>query len=365
MTRTRSEFPIVDDEAALRQVTARVADASLVALDTEFVRERTYFPQLCLLQIATDDIVAAVDCLAELDFGPLFAALLADDRVWVLHSARQDLEVLWNESHRLPQRLIDTQVAAALLGKPIQVGLQNLLSEQLGIDIGKEHTRANWARRPLPEAQLSYALDDVRHLLPLWQALETELRELGRLDWFEEDCARILATPTTPDTATIFERTKGVRSLTGRRRAAAMALVAWRETEAQRKNRPRRWILSDEQLMQIATALPESQAALESLKSLPPKLVARAGRSILEAVAGAPPVDDATLPTPPDKAVVRALQTEIKRRAEKLGIQTEVLATRRDVSAAAAGRLPADIASGWRGPILDEVVGGLSRGRAS
>ena len=166
-----TEFPLIDDGRALETLCERIANASLVALDTEFVRERTYFPELCVLQIATDEAVAAVDCLSGIDLDPLFATLYAESKCWLLHSARQDLEVLFYRAGKLPAHLIDTQIAAGLLGLPLQVGLQGLLEEMLGVRIDKEHTRADWSARPLPAALERYALDDVRYLIPAWQEL--------------------------------------------------------------------------------------------------------------------------------------------------------------------------------------------------
>src|SRR5690606_5248407 len=149
----------------------------------EFVRERTYYPQLCLVQVATGDSAACVDCLAEIDLAPFFSLLARPGLTWVLHSGRQDLEVLHQHAGVLPARIADTQIAAALTGRAAQIGLRELLAQVLGVDIGKDHTRADWSARPLPEGPLRYALDDVRHLLPLWRRLEQELDRLGRLDW--------------------------------------------------------------------------------------------------------------------------------------------------------------------------------------
>lgn len=352
MNRPPTELPLIDDSRTLHEVVERLSGADLIALDTEFVRESTYYPQLCLFQIAANDFITAVDCLADIDLDPLFDALFAPGKTWVLHSARQDLEVLFNRAGSLPSRLIDTQVAASLLGLPLQIGLQDLLREKLDTAIGKEHTRADWSRRPLPEAVMSYALDDVRFLLPAWRTLETELEALGRLAWLEEDCARLLRLPILPDTAAIFERTKGAGSLKGAERAAALALVAWRETRARDRDRPRRWILTDEALIRIARAVPGTLAGLEALPGLPPRLIERSGKALLAAIHAAEPVAEIPISEPPDKEQVERLKAEVKARAERLGIQPEVLATRRDIAQAAAGQWPDALAAGWRGSVL-------------
>jgi ribonuclease D len=358
------EYPLIDDNRTLDDLCQRIADENLVAIDTEFVRESTYYAELCVLQIATEQHVAAVDCLAAIDLDPLFAILSRPDKRWLLHSARQDLEVLFQRTGKLPARLIDTQIAAALIGLPLQTGLQGLVEKTLEVTLEKEHTRADWSRRPLPEAQLLYALDDVRYLIPAWRRLEVELDSRGRTAWFDEDCARQLAVPIEPELQTLFERTRGAGALGGKRRAAALALLEWRERRAKSTNRPRRWILADDQLVRIATALPGSPAELERIEGLPPKLVARSGADLLKAIRDALPLPDETERLVPDKAVVKSIQAEVRARAEALGIQPELLATRREIALLASGYLPESLSSGWRRSILGDILDPLSAGRA-
>ncbi|HUF74264.1 MAG TPA: HRDC domain-containing protein [Gammaproteobacteria bacterium] len=357
------EYPLIDDSRALRELCERIADVDLVALDTEFVRERTYYPELCVLQIATATSIAAVDCLAAIDLDPLLATLHSPDKSWLLHSARQDLEVLFNRAGKLPARLIDTQIAAALIGLPLQTGLQGLLEKTLGVTIGKEHTRADWSRRPLPGPLVRYALDDVRYLIPAWLELATELESRGRAAWFEEDCARQLAIPIEADLSTLLERTRGAGTLSGKRRAAAIALLDWRERRAKAKNRPRRWILADDQLVRIAQTLPGSPADLERIENLPPKLIASSGALLLTAIREAEPALDATDRPVPDKAVVKSIQAAVRARAEELDIQPELLATRREIAMAASGQLSESLSSGWRRSILDEILKPLVSGQ--
>jgi ribonuclease D len=365
MSQEKTEYAFVDDSATLDELIEQISPASVFALDTEFIRERTYYPELCVLQIATAEVVAAVDCLAAIDLEPLYEILLSPGKSWLLHSARQDLEVLFNRTGKLPEKLIDTQIAASLIGMPLQIGLQGLLEEILNVEIGKQHTRANWKRRPLPEAFLSYALDDVRYLIPACKRLKDRLRALGRLNWFDEECDRQLHLPIEPDTETIFDRTKGTGKLRGRSRAVARALVAWREERAKSRDKPRRWILADDELVRIAMALPATESELERVPDLPPKLVSRSGIALVAAIREAPELEDRAESPIPDKAILRALQSEVKSRADELGIQPELLATRRDIAMLAIGQLPESVASGWRGPILAELKDLISRDRAS
>lgn len=347
---------MISRQDELAQLLVLLALSPRIGIDTEFVRERTYFPQLCLLQVATEELVACIDCLAPLDLEPLFDTLLQSQ--CVLHSARQDLEIVWNSAQRLPVTLFDTQIAAGLIGFAPQIGLQELTSELLGVDLEKSQTRTNWAHRPLSTAAFEYALDDVRHLLPLAQRLYERLTELGRYDWFVEDCERVLASPPIPDDLTIWQRLKGLGRQSLQVQTAGLALVRWREQRARKLDRPRRWVLSDEQLTGLAKALPTSLDEIESMDGLPRKLVAHSGRDILAAVAAAGSSElesliAATTDTlAPDKNDLRALQAEVKSLARELGINAEILATKRDLTALACGRTPSAFISGWRATVL-------------
>lgn len=351
------EERFVADAAALAEAGAAFAGAARLALDTEFVRERTYYSELCLIQIAAADSIACIDCLAGLDEAALLAALTRPGTEWVLHSARQDLEVIWHRYGRLPPRLVDTQIAAALLGHSPQLGLQDLLARVLGVTLGKEHTRTDWTRRPLPPAALRYAYDDVRFLLPAWDALRGRLAELGRLEWFEEDCARALAQPLESDPAAILARTKGLAKLTFAGQCAAFALVAWREQRARESNRPRRWILPDEALVEISRRAPRDAAALGAIPGLGQRFVARSGAAVLAALASSGSEEIRTIVAglgvdrEPDRAQLKRLKANVEAQAETLGIQPEVLASRRDLVALATGS-PTALTSGWRAAVL-------------
>lgn len=345
---------LIDDEPSLNELIEAVSRSPLAAIDTEFVRESTYYPKLCVLQVATDEIAACVDCLANLDLAPLFASLNRSDCTWVLHSGRQDLEVVWEHAKVRPARLIDTQIAAALTGCAAQIGLQEILSEKLGIDIGKGFTRTDWSRRPLPEGALSYALDDVVHLLPLWRRLERQLAELGRLEWLAEDDLRLLKEAEGAGLLPVFGRLKAVQGQSADVQAGALALVRWREKASQTLDRPRRWIMSDELLVRLAQQQPPNLTALAAVPDMPPRLAARSGEDILAALAGrtdpriAEELKGAASAERPDREALKALQVHVKKRADELGVQPEILASRRDLIATLAGNSPDHLRSGWR-----------------
>ena len=361
MVNTTQEIGWIDDDAALARLVAALASTSIAAVDTEFVREKTYYPQLCLIQIATSEQVACIDCLATLDLTPLYAEIFRPGFTWVVHSASQDLEVVWQRTQRMPPRLIDTQVAAALLGYPPQVGLEGLLQRTLGVELGESFARTDWSRRPLPEAPLRYALDDVRHLLSAWQRLDADLERLGRRDWLHEDCERVLAERPVADPIAVWSRLKGVHGLSFPSQCAALALVRWREAAAQRSDRPRRWLLADEVLLAIAAALPSDADALGAF--VQPKFVARNASTVLSAISSRADteiqaeVNANAAQAAPDKNVVKTLQEQVRQRAAVLGIEPEILATRRDLVAVALGTLPPRLRTGWRATELAELLG--------
>ena len=369
MLTTPREPSLVATPDALDSVAEWVAAAPVIAVDTEFVREKTYYPKLCLIQLATDDRATCIDCLAPLDLRSLLVPLFATDKIWVLHSARQDLEVIWYLTQRLPSRLIDTQIAAALIGYAPQIGLEGLLAKTLGVELGESYARTDWSRRPLPDPALEYALDDVRYLLPAWRGLERRLTELGRIDWFHEDARRLLADPPVADATTVWSRLKTVHALSLRERCAALALVRWREHEAQRKDRPRRWILPDDQLLAVATAMPSDRSSLERL--VPPRLADKYGEALLGAVAAHTEPElqalvraNAALPGA-DKTALKALQAAVRQRAGELGMEPEILATRRDLAAVASGNVPEPLAQGWRADALADLLAAVPARPAS
>jgi ribonuclease D len=339
----------------------RLQDARRFAIDTEFMRERTYSPQLCLVQVASDSDCYLVDPLAGLELAPLFAALVDRSKPKILHAARQDLEVMLNAHGQIPGPVFDTQVAAALLGLPPQVGYAELVARQLGHSIDKGQTRTDWSRRPLSDAQLAYAADDVHHLLQLHTDLATALAAQGRASWHAEECAA-LEDPrlyrTEPTDA--WRRLKGLGRLRPAEQAIARALAGWREQRAIASDKPRGWILSDEALYALATLAPTSASELEQVRALPPATVRKRGDELLALIgtaresardADASPAPQR--PTPEQTRRIGQLQQRVKDVAAGLGTSPEVLATRRDVEGMVLGS-PAHspLLRGWRREVI-------------
>ena len=350
---------LLASQADLQTLVAGLAQADVVALDTEFVRESTYYAQLCLLQVATSEHIACVDPLAGIGLEEFWEVVLRERPLTLMHAGRQDLELIWQHTGRLPEVLFDTQVAAALLGHPAQIGYAGLVHRLLDISLDKSHARTDWSRRPLPQNKLAYAADDVRYLLEVHQRLDAELRARGRHSWAAEDCAALLNPAlykNPPDQA--WHRVKGLRRLQGRARAAARALAQWRETTAEWLDRPRRWVMSDEQLLALAEALPADTGAMAEVRGLPAGLVRRRGEALLAVLAEVPDtVADEIDPLPlsgEEKSRLARLSTLTRKVADELGIEAEVLATRAELTAAARGAREGRVFEGWRGEILAE-----------
>ncbi len=340
-------------------------NSARIGVDTEFMRERTFFAQLCLVQVAAADGIYCVDPLGPHELDAFWHALDACD--WVLHSARQDIEVLYQSSGRMPSGIFDTQVAAALLGYQPQIGYANLVTELFGVELEKSHTRANWARRPLPPAILEYAAEDVEYLLPAYEELGRRLEDKGRLDWAIADSAELLDPGLyTVDPSAAVDRLKGAKNFRGARRAAAVRLAQWREEQAQRLDRPRQWILRDSVLLDIAYRLPASARDLARIDDMPPKLVKRAGTDILATVRQA--IDDEhdyEPPSRPDeaqKALLRELQAVVTRRADELGIAAETIAAKKELSAIVAGERDSRLFRGWRRNVVGDEIAALVEG---
>jgi ribonuclease D len=342
----------LSDQPAVTALAERLAAAPWIALDTEFLRERTYRPQLCLLQFALPGEVACVDPLA-VELEPLRPALIAGAPK-ILHAARQDLEVLW-PCFGPAAPLFDTQVAAALCGFPAQIGYSELVRQLLGVTLEKGQTRTDWSKRPLSEAQLRYAADDVVHLAALRDALLERLDKLGRIVWLQEelqDLARAERLFVDPEKA--HERLRFNGPLDPQRARLLQMLAAWRERRAIDKDRPRSWILDDAALRALVLNPPRDRAGLARMQELTPGFVERSGAAILRLIEEAdlpaqlPPLAARSRPDAELQARTRRLAELLQRRATELGLAAELLATRRELEAIARGERDAGVLEGWR-----------------
>jgi ribonuclease D len=358
--------PITNRDALGSQL-APISAAPVIGIDTEFLREKTYYAQLCLIQLATVDDAWCIDTVSlKVDsdrtaLAPL-QMLLADARITkVMHAARQDFEVLWPHVGAV-QNVFDTQLAAALCGAPAQIGYAALVNDLLQVHLPKSETRTDWSRRPLTEAQIHYALDDVRYLLPASDALRERLTRRGRLAWFEEDSAAAARAAgnfdARPEDAWL--RLKGLAQLDEHRQRLAQALAAWREQRAIRSDRPRGWLLPDAALRDIVMRVPRSTAELAGISELPEGIRTNSGEAILQIISEArvpqpaPQLPPRTRPDPEQVARVQRLMDIARQVAGELKLAGEVLATRRDLEQLAIGVEDVTPLQGWRRAVVGE-----------
>jgi len=345
----------------LSDLAALLATSAAIALDTEFMRERTYRAQLCLVQVATDSHAACIDPLALDSLAGLTALMQADGPLKVLHAARQDLEVMEPLCGVLAP-VFDTQIAAGLVGFPAQVGYAELVSTLLEVQLLKAHTRADWSRRPLSPQQIEYALDDVRYLLPTRDKLLEMLDQRGRLGWLDEELQTLASASHGVDPERAWLRLKGIAGLDEGRVALAQQLAAWRERRAIDKNRPRGWIIDDNVLREIIHRVPRSREQLASIREIPDAVVRNSGEELLAMIAACG-LADPPLPLPrrerPDPqltALVKRLADIAQQTAQELELAPELLATRRDLDELARTGASAALFSGWRGATLGPAL---------
>jgi ribonuclease D len=367
-------MPIISDSEALAALCDRLSHARYVTVDTEFMREKTYWPQLCLIQVAGPDEAWAIDPLApDIDLSPLFDLLADPAIIKVFHAARQDVEIFLHLAGKIPAPLFDTQVAAMVCGFGDSVGYETLASQLARARIDKSMRFTDWSLRPLTDKQVDYALADVTHLRVVYEKLQHLLEKNDRIAWLAEEMDE-LTDPATyrvePDMA--WRRLKP-RSSSRRFLAVLRELAAWREREAQERDLPRQRVVRDEALMEIAAHHPDSVAELSRTRGLGKGLVeGRMGQSLLAAVARGMAVPESEAPTPPARPelprglgpVVELLKVLLKMKCDEHGVAQKLVAGTADIEAIAADDA-ADVPalSGWRRELFGEDALRLKHGR--
>ncbi len=361
----------VDSMTDLQQLCDALRPAEWLALDTEFLREKTYYPKLCLIQVATPDVLACVDPLALDNLDPLLDLLYEPGRVKVFHAARQDLEIFYHLRGALPAPVFDTQLAAPLLGHADQIGYGALMERVVGVKLAKSHGRTDWSKRPLHADQLGYAADDVRYLAQAYPKMRKRLAELGRLDWLRADFDA-LVDPDRYETSAehAWQRVRSVNRLNNRQRAVLQALCAWRETSARERDRPRKWILDDEALVNLSRVMPEDMDRMQRIRGLPDRLVQRNGATLLELIAASRDGElafegkdmRAQALSAEQNALVEALHAVVSLYAVQHELHPSVLATRKDLERVVRGDTEAALFQGWRDTLIGDEVRGFLRG---
>ena len=350
-----------------------LAATEFIAVDTEFMRERTYWPKLCLAQVAGPDDAAAIDALAEgIDLAPL-DELMANAKVLkVFHAARQDLEIFYLRMNQVPQPLFDTQIAAMVCGHGEAASYESLATKLAKAKIDKSSRFTDWSRRPLSERQISYALSDVTHLRVVYEKLRRQLEKSGRLSWITEEVA-VLNDPATyrADPEQAWRRLKP-RGASPRLLGTLKEVAAWRERTAQRIDIPRQRLLRDEQLLEIASHAPKTTEDLAMTRGLGRGFAEGwQGREIMEAIERARNVPEAELPTrdkAPEQlrapsAVVDLLRTLLRLKAEQAGVAGRLVASADELDRLAAGKRDIAALRGWRREVFGSDAVDLIEGR--
>lgn len=332
----------IDRSDALQELASSLKAQASIGVDTEFLRERTFFPKLCLLQLSAAGRIWCVDTLRLANLDALMPVLTAPAARKIIHSARQDLEAVYLTTMQVLSPVFDTQIAAASVGLKPQVGYAELVKTLLNVTIPKGQTRTDWSKRPLTREQLEYAADDVLYLGDIADQLTQRLKELGREHWVREDCLGLEDRQLyEPDPAQAWARLRGIAQLQPEARARAKVVANWREKLARERDLPRSWILADAAVFAIAQADPKSLVDLDA--TLLEALNSASGAELTDVE----PVQDLR-PTAAQKALLERLIKTVDARAAELQVSAEVLAPRGELKALAMGKRDTHALTGWR-----------------
>lgn len=362
---------IITDNAALATFCKIAAKQPYITLDTEFIREKTYWPQLCLIQAAHEDDAVIIDPLADnLDLAPLFALLANPKIVKVFHAARQDIEIFYHLSGKMPEPLFDTQIAASVCGHGESASYESLVNAIVGASVDKSSRYSDWAARPLSETQLSYALSDVTHLRVIYEKLKEQIEKSGRTSWIAEEFAAL----TEPslydiDPQSAYKRIKA-GSLKPRHLVVLRQLAAWREELARSSDVPRGRIVRDEVLVELALVSPKSEAELSRIRNIQAGLAKKHIKAILHEIETAlalpssdwPQVSKGKRLPEGTSTVVSMLQLLLKVQADKHNIAGSIIANKDDLESLAMGQESA-LNQGWRYDVFGKSAEALIKGK--
>lgn len=349
---------LVSDSAELEALCARWGQRDVIALDTEFVRTRTYYARLGLIQVGDGDGIWLLDAVALGDWTAL-AEVFRDQRVEkVVHAAGEDLQILQHSLGCVPEPLFDTQIAANLAGVGANASYQNLVAELLDIEVDKDQTRSDWLKRPLGTKQLRYAADDVRHLIAARDALAARLQKLDRLSWMREECAALVRNSSAdPLVADLYGRFGASWKMDDAARGRLWRLCEWRENTARKRDLPRTWLLKNPAIAALARTPPAGMGGLGRVDGVDGRTIRRHGQEIIDVLAE-PPMEPAPDPAPlpldePQRTRLKTLRRALTEIAQELDLQPEFILTRRDLEALARGGHLNDVVGGWRAELLN------------
>ena len=365
----------IDDEVTLADFCKDAGREEFVCIDTEFHRDKTFYAQLALVQVAAGKTVACIDPLAIKDLSPLDELLMKEEVIKIFHAGRQDLEVFFDRLGQVPMPIFDTQIAASLLGMGEQTGYANLVKKMCSITLDKAHVRADWMRRPLDDGVIAYAADDVRYLPEIYLKLKNKLTTMERMSWLDEEQS-VLCDPATynGNRSKSLEKVKGTKSLSGISLATADLLAVWREDVAMKENRPRRWILSDENIVNIARQRPRNKETLGCMRGFEESKSRRYGDKLISIVKEAENIPQDQWPARTegkyrdelfDDALLEALVTVLKVQAKNNDVSVALLASKSDLQKAACGDRKIKLFNGWRNTLAGNTLSDFIDGKLS
>lgn len=365
-------YEYIDTQEQLEQFVESISDYDWIAIDTEFIREKTYFSQLCLLQIATPDHLACVDPLAIDDISALKKVFNDPAITKVLHAAHQDQEIFYNLFDEVPAPIFDTQPAAAVLGIGDQIGYAKLIEEFLGITLEKTQSRTDWSRRPLSQKQLEYAIDDVHYLREAYPIIVKKLNDSSRLEWLQSDFDRYTSAETfDPKPMEMWKKVKGHQRLRPLQLTMVQELAAWREDLAVEKNLPRRWMMSDDLIIDLALQQPSTEKEIKQLRTIKAKQAIRHFKDWLMIIERVKQLDPAKLlrlpkfqkPSSEEVLVVDLLMLAVRSQAEKNHISASLITTRKKVEKLVMSG-ETQLANDWRGALVNPLITKILSGDA-
>jgi len=369
------DIQFIDSADALQTLCQEMKKAPWLAIDTEFLREKTYYPKFCLLQIATLDWVACIDPIAlEGQMDELFSIINDPAIIKILHACRQDVEIFYQLTGKLPRPIYDTQLVAPLLGYQENPGYAMLVSGFLNINLSKTHTRTDWSQRPLSAEQIQYAADDVIYLAKIYCMMEDKLKELGRENWLKDDFEQLL----NPDLYDIpvenaWLKIRGKNKLTGKQLAIVQVLAEWREIAAKKSDRPKNWIVRDEHIMDMAKLQPTKVHDLSKIRGVTDGFVKRSGQKVCDLIKMAqdlPPLQVKTKAksskkTQTQEAVLDILSAVVRLRADENALNPIILATRKDLERFLENDEDCVLLQGWRYSMVGEELLKILQGNIS
>ncbi|NOQ64340.1 MAG: ribonuclease D [Methyloprofundus sp.] len=366
-----SDIQFIDSVAELQVLCQTMRQEPWLAIDTEFLREKTYYPKFCLLQIATLEWVACIDPIAlEGEMGELFEIINDPSIVKVLHSCRQDVEIFYQLSGKLPAPVYDTQLVAPLLGFQENPGYAMLVSGFLNINLSKIHTRTDWSQRPLSPEQVQYAADDVIYLAKIYIMMQEKLQALGREDWLKQDFEQLMNADLydiPPENAWL--KIRGKNKLTGKQLAIVQVLAEWREQVAKKDDRPKNWILRDELILDMAKLQPTDMQAIAQIRGINDGFIRRNGKQVCQLIKEAQDLPGVKLKTKTSskktqqqEAVLDILTGIVRLRADENSLNPVILATRKDLEALLVEGQESTVLSGWRYSMVGKELQSMLKG---